>query len=173
MSIEELYRAELARSEKDHHVPTAGAMVGHILANLNIHRTKLAQAAYYASGEGSAFIRHYFPELADEEDKQFDRLAELMLDEHEVIPTTASEFIRYSMIKESGKFKYESAAGMLAAAAADFKTQHMFLTRGIKLAEKEEKFALQQFLVRLLAWTSHQTRLIRTYAGLKEETDEA
>jgi hypothetical protein len=34
MKAEEAYKAELKRSDIDHHKPTAGAMVGHIIANL-------------------------------------------------------------------------------------------------------------------------------------------
>ncbi|RYL94963.1 DNA-binding protein [Sporolactobacillus sp. THM7-4] len=173
MSIDERYQAERAQSEKDHHIPTAGAMIDHILANLKIHRTKLAQAVFYSTGEKSDFIRSYFNKLAKEEEKQFDQLAELMLDEDEVIPTTTAEFTRYSMIEESGKFKYETSEALLEAAVADFNIQNMFLIRGIKLAEKEEKFALQQFLIQLLGWMKHQMRLIRVYANLKpEEADE-
>jgi Ferritin-like domain. len=171
MTIDEKYQAELVQSKKDHQAPTAGAMIGHILANLKIHRMKLDQAVFYAAGQESLVIRRYFPHLVIDEDKQFDRLAELMLDENEVIPTTTAEFVRYSIIKESGKFKYEPAAAMLEAAGKDFDTQLLFLTRGIKLAEKEEKFALRQFLVQLQSWMSHQIRRIRQYMGTKPEAE--
>ncbi|WP_313592755.1 hypothetical protein [Leuconostoc lactis] len=34
MTIQEQYQFELARSEAEHHQPTAGAMIGHVTANL-------------------------------------------------------------------------------------------------------------------------------------------
>ncbi|WP_010630905.1 ferritin-like domain-containing protein [Sporolactobacillus vineae] len=170
MTIDEQYQTELAQSERDHHTPTAGAMVGHILANLKIHRNKLSQGAYFVSGDRGPLVRRFFQGLALEEDRQFDRLAELMLDEHEVIPTTSAEFTRYSMIEESGKFKYESAPAMLEAAGKDFDTQLLFLTRGIKLAEQEGAFPLQHFLIGLQGWMNHQNRLIHAYTGTKFET---
>lgn len=41
MNAEEKYQAELKQSDIDHHTPTAGAMMGHIIANLAIHSLKL------------------------------------------------------------------------------------------------------------------------------------
>ena len=35
---EEKYQAELVKSERDHHTPTAGAMTGHIISNLMIQQ---------------------------------------------------------------------------------------------------------------------------------------
>ena len=40
MKAEEAYKAELKQSDIDHHTPTAGAMVDHIIANLLIHTLK-------------------------------------------------------------------------------------------------------------------------------------
>lgn len=41
MTKEELYQAELKQADQDHHTPTAGAMTGHILANLWLHQQKV------------------------------------------------------------------------------------------------------------------------------------
>ena len=45
MNAEEKYQAELKQSDIDHHTPTAGAMMGHIIANLAIHSLKINQAS--------------------------------------------------------------------------------------------------------------------------------
>lgn len=42
MNSEEAYQSELKQSEIDHHTPTVGAMVGHIIANLLIHSLKIS-----------------------------------------------------------------------------------------------------------------------------------
>ncbi|WP_028984146.1 ferritin-like domain-containing protein [Sporolactobacillus terrae] len=177
MSIDELYEAEVAQSEKDHHIPTAGAMSGHILANLKIHQEKLAQALYYAKGTERPFLKRTFSKAIQKETRRFDELAQLLLDENEVIPTTTEAFSRYSMLTEHGKFKYLSAHELLVSAVKDFDTQNLFITRAIKLAEKEDKSALQAFLVQQFSWNNHEIRELQAYLGhapregLDEEDD--
>ncbi|MDD9149594.1 ferritin-like domain-containing protein [Sporolactobacillus sp. CQH2019] len=177
MSIDKLYEAEVAQSEKDHHTPTAGAMSGHILANLKIHQVKMAQAVYYARGTETAFLRKFFSQAIQEEFELFDELAQLLLDESEVIPTTTGEFSRYSMLEEQGKFKYLSAREWLVTAVKDFDTQNLFITRAIKLAAKEDKLAIQAFLVRHLSWNHRKIRELQAFLdhtpreGLDEEGD--
>ena len=56
MTKEELYQAELKQADQDHHTPTAGAMTGHILANLWLHQQKVNQARLYTKGCASLFI---------------------------------------------------------------------------------------------------------------------
>ncbi|RYL93597.1 ferritin-like domain-containing protein [Sporolactobacillus sp. THM19-2] len=165
MSIDTLYEAEVAQTEKDHHIPTAGAMTGHILANLKIHQEKLAQAVYYARGPERPFLKKSFSQAIQTENRLFDGLAQLLLDEDEVIPTTTEEFSRYSMLEEHGKFKYLSAKEWLSSAVKDFDTQNLFITRAIKLAEKEDKPALQAFLVQQLSWNNRQIRELQAYLG--------
>lgn len=178
MSIDKLYEAEVAQSEKDHHVPTAGAMSGHILANLKIHQLKMAQAVYYAKGAEIPFLKHFFGQAIRIETRLFDELAQLVLDEDEVIPTTTEEFRRYSILEEQGKFKYLSAEEWLISAVKDFDTQNLFITRAIKLAEKEDKPALQAFLVQQLSWNKRQIRELQAFLGhtpqegLEEDDDD-
>lgn len=50
MTSTEQYEQELKQSEIDHHTPTAGAMTGHIIANMLIHSLKISQAKLYAQG---------------------------------------------------------------------------------------------------------------------------
>ncbi|WP_159723362.1 ferritin-like domain-containing protein [Enterococcus sp. CSURQ0835] len=161
----EKYAAELKQSEHDHHTPTAGAMIGHIIANLKIHQAKLQQGRFYAQGEASPFVQAAFGEMAEQESELVDELALLMLDEGEVIPTTTAEFQQYTMLEESGQLKYEAADVLLMTAAKDFTTQNLFITRGIKLAEKETKYPLQTFLIKLLSFNQRQIRTIQTYLG--------
>ena len=56
MNAEEKYQAELKQSDIDHHTPTAGAMMGHIIANLAIHSLKINQASLFARGAASLFL---------------------------------------------------------------------------------------------------------------------
>ena len=50
MTSEEQYQQELKQSDIDHHTPTAGAMTGHIIANLLIHSLKISQAKIFTKG---------------------------------------------------------------------------------------------------------------------------
>lgn len=45
--VEEKYQAEVKQADIDHHTPTAGAMTGHIVANLRILDVKLHQAKWF------------------------------------------------------------------------------------------------------------------------------
>lgn len=174
----ERYEAELKQSDIDHHTPTAGAMIGHIISNLAIQQTKLHQTRAYAKGADKAFITPEFTRILAEESELFDELNRLMLDEGEVIPTTTAEFQKYAMLEESGQVKYEDAATQLFGAIKDFDTQNLFITRGIALAEKEAKYALAEFLKQLYGWMKHQIFVLQSYlgnevtTGLVEDEDE-
>ena len=56
MNSEEAYQSELKQSEIDHHTPTVGAMVGHIIANLLIHSLKISQAKFFTTGNANLFL---------------------------------------------------------------------------------------------------------------------
>ena len=165
MNAEETYQAERIKSEADHHTPTAAAMISHILANLFIHRVKLRQAEYYLKGSVRGFAEPKLKTMIVEEDQLFDELSRLVLDEGELIPTTLEEFTSYAMIKESGRLKYEAADYILNELVTDLSTQNLFITRGIALAEKEEKFGLAEYLKKLYTWIKHQVLLWQRYLG--------
>lgn len=165
MTPEEKYQQELIQSEKDHHTPTAGAMIGHVLANLYIHQNKLRQVVCYIKGVERSFVQEVFPELIVKESHLFDELNYLMLDEDEVIPTTTEEFTQYSMLEENGRLKYETGNDLLMEVVKDFSTQLMFITRGVRLSEDESKFGLAKFLKQLYAWIKHQIYSIQSYLG--------
>lgn len=161
----EEYQQELAQSEKDHHTPTAGAMIGHIISNLAIQKVKLSQTLYYAKGVQRSFIAQEYPKIIQEEAQLFDELNQLMLDEREIVPTTTDEFKRYTMLKESGQLKYETANEQLAEAVRDFATQIMFVDRGIALAQKENRYSLANFLQKLNGWLKHQIVTLENTLG--------
>lgn len=165
MNAEEKYQAEQIKSDRDHHTPTAGAMISHILANLFIHRTKLRQADYYLTGDVRSFSEAKLVTMIADEDRFFEVLSQKVLDEGELIPTTLAEFSSYAMIKESGKLKYEDAATVLNEIVADLTTQNLFITRGIALAEKEAKYGLADYLKKLYAWIKHQVLIWQRYLG--------
>lgn len=177
MTIEEKYQAEKIKSDQDHHTPTAGAMISHILSNLFVHRVKLRQADYYLKGSVRGFAEPKLAAMIAEEDQLFDELSQKVLDEGELIPTTLAEFTEYAMIKDSGKLKYEDAETILNEIVADLATQNLFITRGIVLAEKEGKFGLAEFLKILYAWIKHQVLVWQRYLGndvteLEEDEDD-
>lgn len=176
MTAEEKYQAELTQAEHDHHVPTAGAMTGHILSNLVIHRNKLVQARGYITGPAHTFVAGWLDTALVEQNNLFDQISQKLLDEDEVIPTTTAEFTRYSMLEESGQLKYEDGATILAGIIADFNTQLMFITRGIALAQKENKYGLEIALKELYSWIRHQIYVVARFTDTavveKEEDDD-
>lgn len=165
MNAEEKYQAELKQADIDHHTPTAGAMIGHIISNLHIQQNKLNQSRYYLKGAAKDFADTEFSRILQEESELFDQLNQLMLDEGEVIPTTSAEFTKYSMLVESGQLKYEDSQVIIFDGVKDFNTQLLFITRGIALAEKEQKYALAEFLKSLYGWMKHQIYLLQSWLG--------
>lgn len=163
MNPDEKIQAEQIKSDRDHHTPTAAAMISHILANLFIHRTKLRQANYYLKGHVRSFSEDKLVGMISDEDRFFDTLSQKVLAEGELIPTTLKEFSDYAMIKESGKLKYESDTVILREFITDLATQNLFVTRGIALAEKEAKFGLADFLKELYGWIKEQELVWQRY----------
>ena len=56
--------AAAKQADHDHHVPTAGAMSGHVLANLAVLQRKLAQFSQTLSGSSSDGDRKLLTQLA-------------------------------------------------------------------------------------------------------------
>lgn len=172
LSIDEKYEAELKKADLDHHKPTAGAMVGHVLSNLFIEQTKLLQASLYAKKRTNKAI---FEQLEKDEHHYFVALSATLLDVDEVIPTTTDEFVRYAkFVDESAKFKYKTDEMRIENLIQDFIHQNLFVTRAIKLARKEEKFPLEQALISLLSFNQGTIRLLAgdLEKDLKEFYDE-
>ena len=94
LMIDEKYAKELDKAEIDHHKPTAGAMLGHVLSNLFIENIRLTQAGIYAK---SPVKCEYLREIAQKEVEYFFKISDLLLDENEIVPSTTEESITSSL----------------------------------------------------------------------------
>lgn len=166
-TIDELYKAETTQSELDHHTPTAGAMIGHVLANLKFQGFKLEQYWWYAKADNELFQK-----LATENQKHYLAIAEKMLDVKEIVPTTVKEMMDYNFLEESGRNKYFDAEAMLKDTVLDYQKANMFVTRAIKLAQKEENYTLEAAMVDLLGYHEHAIRLLENKLGYTVDLDE-
>ena len=160
LTIDEKYAKEVAKADADHHKPTAGAMLGHVLSNLFYEKLLLTQAALYAK---DPIERRHFKEIAAKEEESFYKIAELLLDENELVPTTLEEFTNYhKFITEDPKRKYWTDEAIFEGLIQDFQDQNLFITRAIKLAQKEDKFALAAGVTELYGYN---LQVIRHLAG--------
>lgn len=170
MTNEELYAQELKQSEIDHHTPTAGAMTGHIISNLLIHSLKISQAKFFAKGPAALFLEKFANQWLDYEIAEFNRLNQLLTDNSEAIPTTTKQLTEFSMLEENGADKYLKGNEQLFQLVKDFDTQTLFITKAIKLAQKEDWPELGANLAQLLAWIREQ--IAKTQRFLNHEVRE-
>lgn len=165
MKAEEAYKAELKQSDIDHHTPTAGAMVGHIIANLLIHTLKINQAKFFAKGQASLFLEQRADEWIRYEQNEFNRLNQILVNNGESIPTITDQFKEYTMLEEDGASKYKDGQDQLFALVKDFDTQILFITKAIALAQKEAWPELSANLIELLTWIEEQIRQSQNFLG--------
>lgn len=165
MNAEEKYQAELKQSDVDHHTPTAGAMTGHIIANLAIHSLKINQASLFAKGKISLFLGNYAEKWLNFEKAEFEQLNHLLVNNNESIPTTTDQFKELSMLEENGADKYNDGNDQLFVLVKDFDTQILFITKAISLAKQEDWPELAQNLTDLLAWIKEQIDLAQKFLG--------
>lgn len=165
MNSQELYAQELKQSDVDHHKPTAGAMTGHIIANLLIHSLKISQAQLFARGNASLFFDRYAPAWLKYEIAEFNELSRLLTNNGESIPTTTDQFKEFSMLEEDGASKYDRGDDQLFALVKDFDTQTLFITKAISLAQKEGLLELANNLTTLLGWTKEQIATAQRFLG--------
>ena len=172
--VEEKFVQETKQADIDHHKPTAGAMVGHVLANFKLEEMKLIQAQLYVLGTSSQELSTLFSEYADQEARWFNKISHELVIENEIVPSTLEEVMRYGKIYEHGQNKYLPASTMLENFAKDFDFQNVFITRAIKLAEKEEKYGLQQLLVELLSFNKEIIYQVQRLQGktVRQDLDE-
>ncbi|KRM44068.1 DNA starvation/stationary phase protection protein [Lentilactobacillus parafarraginis] len=164
---EKLFAAEVKQADIDHHTPTAGAMTGHIVSNLVVLADKLQQAKWYVKGINAISLKRYFGDLLTKAQQQRDALGQVLVDENLITPSTQKEFGEYAMLQENGQNKYEDAEWLINDFAHDYDTDNMFVTRAIKLAEKEDRPVLATYLTTLLASNNHE---IATLQGLLGKT---
>ena len=169
-TIEDRYAAEKAQTEHDHHVPTAGAMTNHILANLHISIVKFHQVRWSVKGPLALSVRQLLTTYITTYRNQFDALGELLLDEGEIVSTTTTEYHDYNMLQESGDKKYYTATDQLNELIHDADTHNLFIDRAIKLAEKENRPALAAFLVTLRGTNNHIIRELQAVLGNSART---
>ncbi|MDO1604796.1 DNA starvation/stationary phase protection protein [Lactobacillus sp. YT155] len=166
MNIEQLYQQEIKQSEIDHKTPTAGAMTGHIVANLQIFEQKVQQIKWYYVGSNKISISEHLQKLLYDIVKFKDQLGDTLLDELELVPSTSQEFVEYTMLKEDSKIKYMSNSEMFKILAEDIQTNMMFITRAVKLAETEDLVNLESSLVDLLKYSKRELRLLKAQANI-------
>lgn len=164
-AIEAKYQAEVKQADIDHHTPTAGAMTGHIVANLRIHDVKLHQAKWFLKGFEGAAVKPLYDQFIDQARHDYDMVADALLDENELPPSTTEEYSNYKMLSEDGRNKYLSASEIVDITAHDFNTQNLFITRAIKLAEKEDRPALAATLTKLLSTNNHAIQQLQAVLG--------
>ena len=87
LTIDEKYAKELDKAEVDHHKPTAGAMLGHVLSNLFIENVRLTQAGIYAK---SPVKCEYLREIAQREVEYFFKISDFVVN---VLPLYLSSLI--------------------------------------------------------------------------------
>ncbi|WP_262316893.1 ferritin-like domain-containing protein [Lacticaseibacillus parakribbianus] len=164
-AIEAKYQAEVEQADRDHHKPTAGAMTGHILANLWVLDVKFHQALWFVHGPQSYQLQQVYTDLIAANRKQIDELGGVLLDENEFPPATVAEYMRYAKIEEEPRLKYEDAAQVVDQTAHDFTTANLFIDRAIKLAERESRPAMAAFLTGLRGYNNQQVRRLQAFLG--------
>lgn len=165
MTSEERYEEELKQSEIDHHTPTAGAMTGHIIANLLIHRLKIRQASLFAKGPAALFLSTTGGSWLNTEQRFFNELNHLLVNNGESIPTTTDDYKQFTMLAENGADKYIAGDDQLFNLVKDFDTQLLFITKAIALANQENWPELAVKLTELMQWIKAQISLAQRFLG--------
>ena len=165
MTSVERYEQELKQSDVDHHTPTAGAMTGHIIANLLIHSLKIGQAKLFAQGPAALFLAQYGSQWVGHEQTVFADLNRLLVNNGESIPTTTDQFKQSTMLEEDGASKYDPGDDQLFGLVKDFDTQTLFITKAIALAQQASWPELAMTLGELLAWIKEQIAMAQRFLG--------
>lgn len=165
MTMQEQYQIELARSEAEHHQPTAGAMIGHVIANLWLHTLKIEQAMLFTKGTGALFLAKYGKEWLTTATDFRHQLNNKLRAEDDLIPTTSAEFVKFSMLTEDPAFKYATDHDQIFDLIKAFDTQLLFIKRAIILAEKEAHYGQEIVLKALYAWMRDQILIGQQFLG--------
>ena len=178
-TIEAAYEEERARSEKEHHLPSAGAMIGHVNSNLVIHLLKIEQARLFAGGPTSFFLEEVASQWQKAEAAFLIKINDSLFSEGDLIPTTTDEFLQFSMVEQSAAGKYAQGQDQLFGLIKDFDTQLLFVERAEKLARKEGHFGQVRLMEELDSWLKEQIDRGQKFLGhevreglYQEEDDE-
>jgi DNA-binding ferritin-like protein len=165
LTPQQRYEQEAAQSDKDHHTPTAGAMTGHIVANLFLDILKIRQAHWFAKGNTRLFLELHASEWIKFESEMIARLDDVLASDNEMIPTTTSQINEYGKLEEDPARKYESGAAQLTDLVHDFDWQLIFVGKAIALADSEGKTALSDTLSDFRAWAKRQILEAQLFLG--------
>lgn len=177
-AIEAKYQAEVKQADLDHHKPTAGAMTGHIVANMWYLDVKYHQILWFVKGPQAFQLQQVYRDLIAQNRAQLDALAAVLLDEDQLPPSTVAEYTRYTKVEEDGRLKYADATAMVDATAHDLTFANLFVDRAIKLAEREDRPALAAHLTQLRGENNRNIRQLQAFLGktawegLVEEDDD-
>ncbi|MFD1485017.1 ferritin-like domain-containing protein [Lacticaseibacillus baoqingensis] len=177
-TIEAQYQAEVKQADLDHHKPTAGAMTGHIVANMWYLDVKYHQILWFVKGPQTLALQHLYQALIAQNRAQIDELGAVLLDENQLPPSTVDEYTRYTKIEEEPRLKYESADTMIDTTAHDLTFANLFIDRAIKLAQREERPAMAAYLTKLRGANNRNIRQLQAllgktaWEGLVEEDDD-
>ncbi len=165
LTAQQRYEQEAMKSDKDHHLPTAGAMTGHIIANLFLDMLKIRQARWFATGSTRLFLEIHSREWITYEATMIESLDDALSSDNEMIPTTTAQLSEYGALEENPARKYEDGAAQLADLIHDFDWQLIYVGKAITLAAAEGKTSLGSTLSDLRAWAKHQIREAQLFLG--------
>lgn len=165
LSAQDRYELEAAQSDRDHHTPTAGAMTGHIIANLFLDILKIRQARWFAKGASRLFLQANASEWISYETAMIERLDDVLVSDNEMIPTTTDQIGEYGKLTEDPVRKYATGDEQLTDLIHDFDWQLIFVGKAIALADNEGKTALSATLSDFRAWAKRQILEAQLFLG--------
>jgi DNA-binding ferritin-like protein len=166
------------QADIDHHKPTAGAMTGHIVANMWYLDVKYHQFLWFVKGPQAFDLQRVYRDLIAQNRAQIDELGAVLLDENQLPPSTVDEFTRYTKIEEEPRLKYADATSLVDTTAHDLTFANLFIDRAIKLAQREDRPALAAYLTTLRGANNRNIRQLQAFLGktawegLVEEDDD-
>ena len=159
------YEKEIQRADYEHHHPTAGAMIGHIVANLTIHSLKIKQTALFAPDNTQLFLNQFAKDWYCTEQNFIWELSQSLRDENDLVPTTQKDMQEYTGLFEDASIKYQSGSDQLFDLVKDFDSQLLYVTKGITLAQKEQHFGESKQLEQLYIWVKAQIAQGQLFLG--------
>ena len=165
LTPQQMYEREAEQSDRDHHTPTAGAMTGHIIANLFLDILKIRQARWFAKGVTRLFLDAHAQEWISYESAMIDRLDSVLVSDSEMVPTTTAQLTEYGKLTEDPVRKYNPGADQLTDLIHDFDWQLIFVGKAIALADNEGKTALSSTLSDFREWAKRQILEAQLFLG--------
>ena len=165
LTPQQRYQREVAQSDKDHHTPTAGAMTGHIIANLFLDILKIRQARWFAKGSARLFLTLHAGDWIRYESTMIERLDAVLISDNEMVPTTSGQLKEYGKLEEDPARKYAGGGEQLNDIIHDFDWQMIFVSKATALANNEGKPVLSSTLSEFHAWANRQIMEAQLFLG--------